>query len=57
MPLSNMPNQIHPNLGTFYRPHNFQESLNHSFMQVYALPKNPLGKWVALRRLSITGLD
>ena len=53
-----MPNQTHPNLVTFnYRPLNFQESLNHSFMQVYALPNNPLGKCVALRRLSITGQD
>jgi hypothetical protein len=35
----------HPNLVTFnYRPLNFQESLNHSFMQVHTLPNNPLGK-------------
>jgi hypothetical protein len=44
MALPNMPNQTHPDLVTFYRPLNFQESLNHSFMQVYALPNNPLGK-------------
>jgi len=43
-------------LVTLNHNHSFMQ-VHASFMQVHALPNNPLGKWVALRRLSITGQD